>query len=85
MNVTNDDFNKIEKALQLLPEGDDLKKLPKAKQKIICEANKTMLKLIEKKEKLNEKTKNYIAEKRKTNKDYARTPYIKKRDRENND
>lgn len=73
MNMTNDDFKKIEKALMLLPQGEEFKALPKETQDIIVDANVVMVRLLKKKKTNNAKTANYIAEKRKLDKNYARS------------
>lgn len=78
MNVTNAQIKAIQEALDLLQETGNKKK----RKQIIENACNVMKELQEKKRKVNERTKNYINEKRKTNKNYARTPYVKKADRE---
>lgn len=72
MNVTNADFKAIENALRILPHGKDFDKLDKDTQAIIVDADETMLKLYRKKKETNKRTLDYINEKRKTNKNYAR-------------
>lgn len=78
MNITNKQFDTIQAALLLLPK---LNKLTKEEENIVSSADNVMKELIEKKKKDNERISSYIADKRKTNKYYARTPYIKKGDR----
>lgn len=73
MYLTNEEFNAIKKALELLPHGNIFAGLSKEKQDIIINADTTMVKLLSKKRINNKKTSKYIAEKRKTNKDYARS------------
>lgn len=78
MNMTNADFKAIEKALQLLPQGDDFKRLDAEAQETIRRADLVMANLYKKKQKTNQRTAQYIAKKREDNKNYARTPYVKK-------
>ena len=72
MFITNKDFETIKKALELLPHGEDFNGLSKEKQDIIVNADATMVSLLKKKEKDNKRTAEYVADKRKTNKNYAR-------------
>ena len=72
MNMTNEDFNKIEKALNPLPNGEAFTALPADMQKTIIDAQVVLVRLCRKKKASNEKTAKYIAEKRKKNKNYAR-------------
>lgn len=72
MFITNKDFETIKKALELLPHGEDFNGLSKEKQDIIVNADATMVNLLKKKEKDNKRTAEYVADKRKTNKNYAR-------------
>lgn len=72
MYLTNEEYNAIKKALELLPHGEEFTKLDKEKQNIIVNADTTMVKLFLKKKANNKKVSKYIAEKRKTNKNYAR-------------
>ena len=78
MNITNKDFEVIKKALELLPTGEEFNKLSKEYQDIIVNADTVMVNLLKKKKANNERTSKYIAEKRKTDKNYARTSYEKK-------
>ena len=72
MNITKAQFKVLEDALQLLPQGDAFKALPPEVQTIISEADKIMIDLDKKRKRDNKRTAEYIAEKRKTNPDYAR-------------
>jgi len=72
MFITNKDFETIKKALELLPHGEDFNGLSKEKQDIIVNADATMVNLLKKKEKDNKRTAEYVADKRKINKNYAR-------------
>lgn len=72
MYLTNEEFNAIKKALELLPHGEEFNNLSRENQDIIVNADKTMVGLLKKKKANNEKVSKYIADKRKTNKNYAR-------------
>lgn len=72
MYLTKEEFNIIEKALLLLPQGEEFDKLNKKLQDVILDADCVMISLLKKKEKSNERIAKYIANKRKTNKNYAR-------------
>lgn len=72
MNITNKDFEAIEKAVLLLPAGEAFSRLNKETQQIIIDADVVLTKLIHKKKEQNRKTAEYIAERRKTDKNYAR-------------
>lgn len=72
MNITNKEFEAIEMALKLLPRGDEFKNLPRETQDIIVNADATMVNLVRKKNANNKRTAEYIANKRKENKNYAR-------------
>ena len=72
MNITNKQFEAIERALKLLPEGEAFNILPKETQEIIISADITLVELRKKKTKDNKRIAKYIAEKRKDNKNYAR-------------
>ena len=73
MNITKNEFIIIENALKLLPHGDEFNSLSKEYQDIIVAADTVMMNLLKKKMTANEKTAKYIAEKRKGNKNYARS------------
>ena len=73
MNLTKGDFEKIEKALQLLPYGDAFDGLSKEEQDIIVDADTVMRNLLRKQRADNERTARAIANKRKTNPMYARS------------
>lgn len=72
MYMTNKQFDAIEKALKLLPCDEEFNKLSSEDKNIIFEADLVMSQLLKKKKKDNERTAKYVAEKRKTNKNYAR-------------
>ena len=71
--ITNDDFKAIEKALALLPSGSEFEGLSADTQEIIIKADSVMLDLLNKKKANNSRTARYIAEKRKVDKNYARS------------
>ena len=73
MYLTNKNFEAIEKALRLLPHGKEFDQLDKENQDIIVNAEVVMVELLKKKNASNEKTAKYIADKRKINKNYARS------------
>lgn len=72
MNITNSDYKAIERALRLLPQGEEFNALPENEQKTILNAELIMIKLYKKRKANNKRAAEYIAEKRKTNKNYAR-------------
>lgn len=72
MNITKAQFKAIEDALRLLPQGDAFKALTPDAQAIISDADKVLIDLDKKRKRDNKRTAEYIAEKRKTNPDYAR-------------
>lgn len=74
MNITNKDYEILNQAIDLLETAD----LPKGSLKTVYSARSVMDGLKQKKEKDNKRIAKYIADKRKENKNYARTPYIKK-------
>ena len=71
MNITNKDFETIEKALMIFV-GDEFIRLKPEQQQLLIEADDVMINLAKKKKANNDRTSKYIAEKRKTNKNYAR-------------
>lgn len=73
MNITTAQFKALEDALRLLPQGDAFKALTPEEQTTIAEADKVLIDLIKKRRRDNKRTAEYIAEKRKTNPNYART------------
>lgn len=72
MYLTNEEFNAIKKALELLPHGNAFVGLSEEKQDIIINADRIMLNLLKKKKANNKKVAEYIADKRKSDKNYAR-------------
>ena len=81
MNITNKDYETIKNIYTLLPTGTAYDRLPAEDKKKIEDFDMTLKSLLSKKEKDNKRIAAYIADKRKDNKNYARTPYIKKGDR----
>lgn len=72
MNITNRDFEILQKAIALLPHGEDFKNLNPDVQETIVNADMVLMELLRKKSMNNKRTALYIAEKRKSNKNYAR-------------
>ena len=72
MQVKKSEYDAIAKALELLPSGVNFKELNAETQNIILNADNAMLNILRRKKDQNRKTADYIAEKRKTNKNYAR-------------
>lgn len=72
MNITYKEFDAIKKALELLPKGAGFTELSPEEQRTIVDADVVMMNLLKKKERANKRTAEYIAGKRKTNKNYAR-------------
>lgn len=72
MNMTNKDFETIERALRLLPQDEDFKNLPAEQRDAIIEADKVMMKLARKKREMNAFKAEYVAKKRIDNKGYGR-------------
>lgn len=78
MNITNKDYEVIKAIRDFLPKNEEFNSLSAAEQKKIIDFDITLVNLYQKKKKDNERTAKYIANKRKDNKNYARTPYVKK-------
>lgn len=72
MYITNADYEALKAAIELLPHNEAFNSLDIEKQNIIIQADTTLIKLAKKKESENKKVAAYIAEKRKSNKNYAR-------------
>ena len=72
MQINKDEFEAIEKALMMLPHGEYFKRLNEETQAIIINADIAMVNILKRKKKSNKKTAEYIAERRKTDKNYAR-------------
>lgn len=73
MNLTNKEYKSILAALMLLPQGEAFKMLNEEAQQTIIEADRTMVGLLRKQKEQNRKTAAYIAGRRKTDKNYARS------------
>ena len=72
MFITNEEFDVIKKAMMLLPQGKEFEALPTELQDVIIIADVTMMNLLEKKKRDNKRISEYVACKRKVNKNYAR-------------
>lgn len=68
MNIKIDEFKAIESALKLI----NFNSLSEDDQKIVINADSSMIDVIHRHKILNQKTAKYIAEKRKVDKNYAR-------------
>ena len=73
MNITNKQFEALEKAVQMLPHGDLFLALEEKQRDIILQADMVLLELRKKQKRDNERTAKYIADKRKQDKNYARS------------
>lgn len=73
MNITNKQYEALNKAIYLLPSGDAFKALPKEEQETIMAAQVVLIDLARKKMADNKKTAAYIANRRKADKNYARS------------
>ena len=73
MIITNADFEILEKAIMLLPKGAEFEALSTSDQLKIVDADMVLCRLIKKKKEQNKRTAEYIAERRKTDKNYARS------------
>lgn len=71
MYITNNDLKTIEAALHVIT-PDIFKQLDIDDQYKVIKADETLIQLLKKRERDNKRTAQYIAEKRKTNKNYAR-------------
>lgn len=72
MNITNSQMKALMDVYAILPHDRDFANLPKHKQDIIVRYDVVLLDLMKKKIKDNKRTAEYIANKRKENKNYAR-------------
>lgn len=73
MNITNADSQILEEAIMLLPKGKEFEALSTSEQQKIINADMLLCKLIKKKKEQNKRTAEYIAERRKFDKNYARS------------
>lgn len=78
MQVKVEEFNAINNARNILLTEEVMKALPEEKKQIIIEAEVAMLKILKRYKKDNERQKNYVADKRKIDKDFARSGYDRK-------
>lgn len=77
MNITNKQYEALKAAIYLLPSGDAFTALPKEEQDTIVAAQVVLMDLYRKKKASNKKTADYIANRRKTDKNYARSKKVK--------
>lgn len=70
--LSNEQFDKLKKAVELLPYGEGFRALTENEQNVIVSAEAVLLDLIRQKKEENKKIAEYIAERRKTDKNYAR-------------
>lgn len=73
MNITNKQYEALKAAIYLLPSGDAFTALPKEEQDTIVAAQMVLMELYRKKKAINKKTADYIANRRKADKNYARS------------
>lgn len=72
MFLKNKEYETLKSIMSLFPTGEDFQKLPEDQKALIEKYDTLMLVLYRRKQEGNKKTAEYIAEKRKTNKNYAR-------------
>ena len=72
MNLKTSEYELLKKISSLLPAQSDFERLPKEDQEIIVKYDALLIDLYRRKQESNHKTAQYIAEKRKDNKNYAR-------------
>lgn len=72
MYITRNDFNTLKKAVELLPHEEQFNNLTEDQKNIIIKADAVLIELLKKRKKDNKRQAAYIAEKRKTYKNYAR-------------
>ena len=73
LNITNKQYEVLKAAIYMLPSGDAFKALPKEEQETIMAAQVVLIDLACKKTADNKRTAAYIANRRKTDKNYARS------------
>ena len=73
MNITNKQYEALKAAIYMLPSGDAFTALPKEEQDTIVAAQMVLMDLYRKKKASNKKTAAYIANRRKADKNYARS------------
>ncbi len=78
MQMKLDEFKAIEKARNILLSTEQFKMLSEEEQNIIIQADVALVKIWKRYKKDNERQKNYVADKRKSNKDFARGNYERK-------
>ena len=73
MNITNKQYEALKAAIYMLPSGDAFTYLSKEEQDTIVAAQMVLMDLYRKKKASNKKTAAYIANRRKVDKNYARS------------
>ena len=73
MNITNKQYDALKAAIYMLPSGDAFTYLSKEEQDTIVAAQMVLMDLYRKKKASNKKTAAYIANRRKVDKNYARS------------
>lgn len=72
MQITLEQFKTVEKAFALLPHGEEFNRLNAETQETITNAEIALIKVLQRYKKEKKHTAEVIAERRKTNKNYAR-------------
>ena len=72
MFIKKNEFETLKAISRLLPNGEDFEALPEADRAIITTFDTLLVNLHKRQQASNRKTADYIAEKRKINKNYAR-------------
>lgn len=72
MNITKEDFKKLEAVRRFLPHGEDLEKLPEKDREIIADFDITLLSLYKKGKINRERARVYVSEKRANDPSFGR-------------
>lgn len=72
MYISVEEFDILEKAVKLLPYGEGFNALSHEEQATILKADLVLQELYRKRKAFNKKTATYVAERRKTDKNYGR-------------
>lgn len=72
MFLKNSEYDRLERVRNILPQGIEYDALSKDEQDIITDFDCLLMELYKRKKECNRKTAEYIAKRRKTNKNYAR-------------
>ena len=78
MFIKNEQYEILLRIRDLLPEGETFINLPKEDQEAIVKFESLLLEYRKEQRDRNTKIAAYVAEKRKTDKNFGRTPYVKK-------